>query len=193
MPHTRHGDKEHSSNSSNNSKTDDSMMFGDVEELSDEPSIKIHGRAGRMSFRRSEEEQDCQGDYQNHEDDGDADSETSPTSDVSSLISPTSAVSRQMWGDSDSVSHRSDNEPESVTLNTTVKTWLSNPRRQAIFFLDTPTKRYLVVSVSPMDETADFNSQPVVPPAHTPDIYSLVRNGILFLTWLVLSTRACFI
>lgn len=117
------------------------MLFGDMNELSSQPSIEGPGGAGRVPCGDSEEEQECQEDYQNREDDADANDETSPTNDTSLDISLRSTVSRQMWGDSGNVSQRSDNEPKAITMGETSRRWLTDRRRLVIFFLERSTNK----------------------------------------------------
>ncbi|KAJ3458765.1 hypothetical protein MRS44_012874 [Fusarium solani] len=147
------------------------MLFGDMDELSSQPFIEIPGGAGRMPFGDSEEEQECHEDYQNSEDDGDASDDTNPTNDTSSDTSLRSTISRQVWGDSDSVTQRSDNEPEPIAMEETSEKWLSDYPQLDIFFPETSTNEiHRCFRFAYRWSSELFNSPPVIHPTHAPAI-----------------------
>ncbi|RMJ18267.1 hypothetical protein CDV36_002093 [Fusarium kuroshium] len=92
---------------------DEDMVLKDVDESSNESMDTVSAVGSALSQ--------------------DADDETDPDGDNSSDISLKSTISRQMWGDSDSGTERSDDEPESFTMEEPSEERFSDCRQLVIF------------------------------------------------------------
>ncbi|RSL50000.1 hypothetical protein CEP54_012155 [Fusarium duplospermum] len=111
----------------------------------------------------------------------DADNETDAESDTSSDISLKSTISRQMWGDSDSEAERSDDEPESFTMEEPSEERFSDCRQLVIFSFNPSTEqvhrrfRFVYRWAGRL-----FNSPPIIHPTYALAVWPLGRNEILF-------------
>ncbi|RTE82925.1 hypothetical protein BHE90_002496 [Fusarium euwallaceae] len=143
------------------SSEDEDMVLKDVDESSNESMDTVSAVGSALSQ--------------------DADDETDPDGDNSSDISLKSTISRQMWGDSDSGTERSDDEPESFTMEEPSEERFSDCRQLVIFSFNPLTNqvyrrfRFVYRWVGRL-----FNSPPIIHPTYALAVWPLGRNEILF-------------